>query len=110
MQAKEERLFCKEKYSGKTDSGRVSVPLCCESRMGVSSRYIPDVREVKAFRAHRSPIHIAQQLGGGNFTKRLTGVHSMENTATVFLGGSDLYSFLEKQGCRVRWADFTQVL
>jgi len=35
--------------------------------MGVSSRYIPDVREVKTFRAHRSPIHIAQQLGGGNF-------------------------------------------
>ena len=70
MQTKEERLFCKEKYSGKTDSGRVNVPLCCESRMGVSSRYIPDVREVKAFRAHRSPIHIAQQLGGGNFTGR----------------------------------------
>ncbi|MBQ7992593.1 MAG: prolyl-tRNA synthetase associated domain-containing protein [Solobacterium sp.] len=44
------------------------------------------------------------------FMKTQTGVHPMENTATVFLDGSDLYSFLEKQGCRVRWADFTQVL
>ena len=72
----------------------MSVPLCCESRMGVSSRYIPDVREVKAFRAHRSPIHIAQQLGGGNFTTFIslfelfydTEMHSRGITNIIKLG------------------------
>ena len=45
----------------------------------VSSRYIPDVREAKADRAHRSPIHIAQQLGGvtshtSRFYQRFPGI------------------------------------
>ena len=67
--------------------------MCCESRMGVSSRYIPDVREVKAFRAHRSPIHIAQQLGGGNFTEAV----STFATRYLILGALFIYWALNKR-------------
>jgi Ala-tRNA(Pro) deacylase len=44
------------------------------------------------------------------FQNRPAGIHPLENTATVFLDGSDLYRFLEKQGCRIRWTDFRQIL
>lgn len=54
--------------------------------------------------------HRAEAVLDARFMKRPAGVHPMENTATVFLDGGDLYRFLEKEGCRVRWADFQQIL
>ena len=44
------------------------------------------------------------------FQNRLIGIHPMENTATVFLKGSDLFALILKHGCRVRWADLNQIV
>lgn len=79
----------------------------------VSSRYIPDVREAKADRAHRSPIHIAQQLGGvtslheKSYTflsqkqrKTVTSLHARHRTNHYYnLSFTTISTVLQYQSC-----------
>ena len=54
--------------------------------------------------------HLCQTVIDIRFQNRLIGVHPLENTATVWMKGGDLFALLEKQGHNVRWADLNQIL
>lgn len=65
---------------------------------------------VTALGALNDTDHIARTVLDIRFQNRLIGVHPLENTATVWMKGTDLFGLLEKQGCDVRWADLNQII
>lgn len=65
---------------------------------------------VSALGALNDTDHLCQTVIDIRYQNRLIGVHPLENTATVWIKGSDLYALLEKYGHDVRWADLNQIL
>lgn len=54
--------------------------------------------------------HLCQCFIDIRFENRLIGIHPLENTATVWMKGKDLFELLKKEGHTVSWADLNQML